>query len=330
MENRRENGAGTDGPARLGVLIPAYEPGRGLSGLVRRLSEAGLPVVVVNDGSSAAAEPVFQELEGAVVLRHKKNRGKGRALKTGIAYMAAQGFEGIVTKLMTAQLGVDLEDIYLNGDESVADVAAFSATTAYTDGEYVTYNGGLYRFTTAHAAGAWSGSDAEQVGVEGDEKFLKLNTGWIKQFKSGGHVYDASSESQMSLDLFYKTLAQLPNKYNNGKLRWLMSPKRAQEWELYLLNKVIGQGGAVPDNVYTSPARIPAIECPSLNDETIMLTDPKNLIVVNSYSMKIRKTMEGKEAIMKDKRFYVIHLDFDPIVEELDATAIITGLPSIR
>lgn len=97
MENRRENGAGTDGPARLGVLIPAYEPGRGLSGLVRRLSEAGLPVVVVNDGSSAAAEPVFQELEGAVVLRHKKNRGKGRALKTGIAYMAAQGFEGIVT-----------------------------------------------------------------------------------------------------------------------------------------------------------------------------------------------------------------------------------------
>ena len=97
MENRRENGAGTDGPARLGVLIPAYEPGRGLSGLVRRLSEAGLPVVVVNDGSSAAAEPVFQELGGAVVLRHKKNRGKGRALKTGIAYMAAQGFEGVVT-----------------------------------------------------------------------------------------------------------------------------------------------------------------------------------------------------------------------------------------
>lgn len=97
MENRRENGAGTDGPARLGVLIPAYEPGRGLSGLVRRLSEAGLPVVVVNDGSSAAAEPVFQDLGAAVVLRHKKNCGKGRALKTGIAYMAAQGFEGVVT-----------------------------------------------------------------------------------------------------------------------------------------------------------------------------------------------------------------------------------------
>lgn len=42
--------------------------------------------------------------------------------------------------------------------------------------------------------------------------------------------------------------------------------------------------------------------------------------------MKIRKTLEGKEAIMKDKRFYVAHLDYDPIIEELDATAIIKGL----
>lgn len=130
----------------------------------------------------------------------------------------------------------------------------------------------------------------------------------------------------MSLDLFYKTLALLPNKYNNGKLRWLMSPKRAQEWELYLLNKIVENGGAVPESIYNSPAKIPSVQCPSLSDDTILLTDPKNLIVVNTYGMQIRKTTEGKEAIMQDKRFYVVHLDFDPLVEELDATAIIKGL----
>ena len=118
----------------------------------------------------------------------------------------------------------------------------------------------------------------------------------------------------------------MPNKYNNGKLRWLMSPRRAQDWELFLLNKVIGQGGAVPDSIYTSPARVPVVECPSLSDDKIILTDPKNLIVVNTYGVQIRKTTEGKEAIMQDKRFYVVHLDYDPIIEELDATAIITGL----
>ena len=194
-----------------------------------------------------------------------------------------QNFEQIVTNLMTTQLGIDLEDLYLNGDEA----------TESTDPDY---------------------------------DFLKINDGWIKQISNGGHVYDASSATGMSLDLFYKTLAQLPNKYNNGKLRWLMSPHRAQEWELFLLNQVIGKGGAVPESIYNSPARIPTVECPALDDGTILLTDPKNLIVVNTYSVKIRKTTEGEKAIMMDKRFYVTHLDYDPIVEELDATAIIKGL----
>ncbi len=194
-----------------------------------------------------------------------------------------RNLEQIITDLMTTQLGIDLEDLYLNGDEA----------TESTDPDY---------------------------------DFLKINDGWIKQISNGGHVYDASSESSMSLDLFYKTLKTLPNKYNNGKLRWLMSPHRAQEWELFLLNKIVNAGGAVPESVYNSPARIPAVECPSLDDGTIILTDPKNLVVVNTYSVKIRKTAEGKEAIMMDKRFYVTHLDYDPIIEELDAAAIIKGL----
>ncbi|MCR5788624.1 MAG: phage major capsid protein [Lachnospiraceae bacterium] len=199
-----------------------------------------------------------------------------------------QNFEAIVTDLMTTQLGIDMEDLYLNGDES----------TSSSDQDY---------------------------------DFLKINDGWLKQL-TNGHVVDASQapySGAMSLDLFYDTLQALPNKYNNGRLRWLMSPKRAQEWELFLLNKIVNQGGAVPDNVYTAPARIPTIECPSLPDTKIILTDPKNLIVVNSYSVQIRKTMEGKEAIMQDKRFYVIHLDYDPIIEETDATAIISGLSSL-
>jgi hypothetical protein len=197
-----------------------------------------------------------------------------------------QQLEAIITNLMTRQLGVDLEDIYLNGDED-------------TD----------------------SGDK--------DYDFLKLNDGWIKQINNGGHVYDAKSESGMTLDMFYKTLQQLPNKYNNGRLRWLMSPKRAQDWELYLMNQIIGKGGAVPESVYTQPVHIPHVACPSMSDDKIILTDPQNLVVVNTYDMKIRKTMEGKEAIMQDKRFYVCHLDFDTIIEETDATAIMINLPSL-
>lgn len=199
-----------------------------------------------------------------------------------------QAFEGIVTDLMTSQLGVDMEDLYLNGDES----------TPSSDPDY---------------------------------DFLKINDGWLKQIANGGHVIDASQSpysGAMSIDLMYAAMQALPNKYNNGKLRWLMSPKRAQDWEKYLYNQVISNGGAVPESIYKSPAGIPFAACPSMPNSKIVLSDPKNLIVVNSYAVQIRKTTEGKEAIYQDKRFYVIHLDYDPIIEELDATAIITGLAS--
>lgn len=205
-----------------------------------------------------------------------------------------ENLDAIITNLMTTQLGVDLEDIYLNGDED---------TPAQYD--------------------ANAGEGDPDMQDTPDYDFLKINDGWIKQIKEGGHVYDATSYDEMSLDLFYNMVAMLPNKYNNGRLRWLMSPRRAQQWELFLMNKIIGAGGAVPDNVYTAPVKIPTVECPSMSDNTILLTDPKNLVVVNSYTMKIRSTNTDKESIMMDKRFYVIHLDFDPIIEETDATGII-------
>ena len=65
-----------------------------------------------------------------------------------------QNLEAIITNLMTTQLGVDLEDLYLNSDEDTGEAKAFSATETYAAGDCVTYSGSLYRFTTAHAAGA--------------------------------------------------------------------------------------------------------------------------------------------------------------------------------
>lgn len=199
-----------------------------------------------------------------------------------------QHYEKIVTDLMTTQIGIDLEDLYLNGDTAVAE------------------------------------SDE-------DHDFLYVNDGWIKQLKNGSHVVDRSAQSggALSLDVFYDTLKAIPNKYNNGKLRWMMSPHRRQEWERYILNQAVTVGGIITDKRVENPASIPAIEVPRMPDDVIILTDPKNLIVVNTYDVIIRKTVEGKEAIMQDKRFYVVHLDFDAIIEELDAAAIITGLAAI-
>jgi glycosyltransferase involved in cell wall biosynthesis len=75
-------------PAALVVIIPAYQPGRGLLDIVRELAASGpAAIVVVDDGSGSRYRALFDELlQGAHVrvLRHAVNLGKGAALKTGI------------------------------------------------------------------------------------------------------------------------------------------------------------------------------------------------------------------------------------------------------
>lgn len=196
-----------------------------------------------------------------------------------------EDLETTITNLMTTQIGVDSEDLIINGDEA-------------TSSENPDYD------------------------------FLKLDDGVIKQVSTGGHILDVTGSSNMELEMFYKAVASIPNKYNNGKLRWLMSPTRAQQWELFLLNKVINAGGAVPEALYKSPVAIPSMQVPNLADDIVILIDPKNITEVNTYTVKIRKDATSKDAIMQDKRFYVVHFDLDTLIEELDATAIIKGLPA--
>lgn len=209
-----------------------------------------------------------------------------------------ENLDKIITDLMTAQVGLDHMDLCMNGDKDIP----------------AQYN-----------AGTTQSPDMKNTP---DYNFLSINNGWAKKIKNGGHVVDMSTSSTLKIDMFYDAIKAIPNKYNNGKLRWLMSPHMAQEWEMYLLNKCLENGSTAPDSLYKAPGGIPHIQCSCLSDNQIILTDPKNLIVTNTYTMKIRKTTEGEKAIMEDKRFYVIHFDSDSIIEELDATAIITGIPS--
>ena len=71
------------------VLIPAYEPDHQLIALTKRLKEMGFPVVVVDDGSGENYADIFDAVRenDATVVTHLKNRGKGAALKTGMAYI---------------------------------------------------------------------------------------------------------------------------------------------------------------------------------------------------------------------------------------------------
>ncbi len=75
---------------KIPVLIPAYNPDRTLLSVVEGATKQGFEtIIIVNDGSDAEADHVFEKLEkteGCHVLHHAVNLGKGRALKTGFNY----------------------------------------------------------------------------------------------------------------------------------------------------------------------------------------------------------------------------------------------------
>lgn len=81
---------------RACVVIPAYNAGKTLTGLLQRLKPLGLPTVVVDDGSRDETAAVAIR-EGHFVISHLANRGKGAALRTGFDYAVKMGFEAVIT-----------------------------------------------------------------------------------------------------------------------------------------------------------------------------------------------------------------------------------------
>lgn len=71
----------------LAAIVPVYNPEPGLVALANELVSRFETVVVVDDGSVEATE-AFAALPSAVMLlRHATNLGKGRAMKTALAWI---------------------------------------------------------------------------------------------------------------------------------------------------------------------------------------------------------------------------------------------------
>jgi len=79
-----------DAALRLAVLIPAYDCAATIAAVVAGARAQCGEVLVVDDGSRDATA-ARAEAAGAAVLRLGANRGKGAALRAGMAALAARG-----------------------------------------------------------------------------------------------------------------------------------------------------------------------------------------------------------------------------------------------
>ncbi|WP_332647418.1 glycosyltransferase family 2 protein [Lysinibacillus sp. 54212] len=110
------------------VVIPAFNPLQSLIPFVEQLKRVEVTkIIIVNDGSAEKYQSVFQklrEVERCIVLEHPKNKGKGRALKTGFEYILK--YESHVQGIVT---------VGAHGQHSLADIRLIlEAVKIFSDG----------------------------------------------------------------------------------------------------------------------------------------------------------------------------------------------------
>jgi glycosyltransferase involved in cell wall biosynthesis len=77
------------------AIVPVYNHEAPVVRVAHRLRSLGLPVILVDDGSSSSCAAILDQLateSGITLKRHVHNAGKGGAVKTGLACAAELGF----------------------------------------------------------------------------------------------------------------------------------------------------------------------------------------------------------------------------------------------
>jgi len=93
---------------KICVLIPSYNEERAIGGIVKSLRGRGFTTYVVDDGSTDKTAE-FAAAEGAVVVQHKVNKGKGASMREGFSHILKRGFELVV--VMDGDNQHEVEDI---------------------------------------------------------------------------------------------------------------------------------------------------------------------------------------------------------------------------
>jgi len=107
---------------KICVLVPSYNEARTIGGIIKGLKAKGISVCVVDDGSTDDTFAIATR-EGAVVIKHEKNRGKGASLRDGFQYVLMEKFSKVLVMDGDGQHKIsDVDIFFLKMDETSADI----------------------------------------------------------------------------------------------------------------------------------------------------------------------------------------------------------------
>ena len=184
--------------------------------------------------------------------------------------------------------------------------------------------------------GVQAANDLKDLALNGDETsldaLLRANDGFLLQ-AAGGNV--SAALGNFTTNTFETVLRSLPTKYrrNLRQLRFIVHP---DTWMDYVQSIAARQGnmadqylsGLVGDPTYGGIPIMASPFMPTVVGGTgqVLLTHPDNMIFGVERDMKMRKTMDGQNAIYNDERYYALHIRCDFVLQNIEATALGTDL----
>ena len=160
---------------------------------------------------------------------------------------------------------------------------------------------------------------------------LSTDDGVLKQLKGSNYEFNtASFYPKFSNEIFNFALRKLPTRYfKPDKYRWITSYNTYLNWIDWLSQKQTTAGDmAILSGNLLTPHGISWEFIPDFPEDVLLLADPKNFAIVNTYNMILRKTTEGMNAVLRDMRYYTLHFDMDTIIFRKDACVLLNNVPS--
>lgn len=121
---------------KISIIVPVFNEEKTIGTVLERVNAVDLSslklkkeIIVVDDGSTDSTATIAEKSKGIKLLRHKKNRGKGAAIKTGI-----KNSTGDIIVIQDADLEYNPEEIpklirpIINGKEKVVYGSRFMGT----------------------------------------------------------------------------------------------------------------------------------------------------------------------------------------------------------